>query len=88
MIRLFMHKPFMSQLPLQATTPQSHGPNGQGLVHFGCRDVMLKLMTGQRVRVRFQVLDVARPILSAMRLREKGIMTVIGPQPYIQRNKR
>jgi len=81
---------FMSHIPVvPAKVPMNcHGPNGQPLVHYGHRDVVLRLVTGQRVQIRFKVMDLARPILSAMRLREKQVETVIGPQPYIQKNRR
>ena len=65
-----------------------HGPAPMGAIlvgHYGEKRVLLRLVNGRKVTITFQVLGVSRPILSAMKLRNRGYSTVIGAQPYLAR---
>ena len=59
-------------------------PSGQPLTHYGQKEVKFWSEDGQRVKIKFDVANVVRPIVSVGKLQKGGKEVILGRKSYIK----
>ncbi|CAE8640336.1 unnamed protein product [Polarella glacialis] len=78
---------FMPDVPIQpmdGDTSPAITADGTPLVAIGHKVVRCVLQTGRRLRIRFKVMPIKRPLLSVGRLRRQGFGSYFPPEPSYQ----
>ncbi|CAE8693048.1 unnamed protein product, partial [Polarella glacialis] len=78
---------FMPDVPIQpmdGDTSPAITADGTPLVAIGHKVVHCVLQTGRRLRIRFKVMPIKRPLLSVGRLRRQGFGSYFPPEPSYQ----
>ena len=62
-------------------------PSGKPLMHYGQKEVKFVAEDGQKVKIKFDVANVVRPIVSVGKLQQGGKEVVLGRKSYIKERR-
>ena len=83
-------KAFAPEIPIVAGAPRVGGltASGQGLTHIGTKEVNVQVWGGGVMRVKFEVMNVTRPLLSVGELQRQGWDVVFSDHSMLRKHDR
>ena len=81
---------FAPEIPIVSAAPRVGGltASGQGLIHVGTKEVNVQVWGGGVMRVKFEVMNVTRPLLSVGELQRQGWDVVFSEHSMLRKHDR